>query len=43
MKGYSAMLNPFKLVKNVLLDNNESEMNQIHMTDNVKEAGHFAP
>ena len=35
MKGYWTILNHFKLVKYVLLDNYESEMNQIHMTDNI--------
>ena len=30
-----AILNHFKPVKYVLQDNNESEMNQIHMTDSL--------
>lgn len=29
------ILNNFKLIKYVLLDNNESKRNQIHMTNNI--------
>uniref|UniRef100_K1QGR2 Uncharacterized protein n=1 Tax=Magallana gigas TaxID=29159 RepID=K1QGR2_MAGGI len=30
-------------IKKESQSNNENEMNQIHMTDNIKEAGHFGP
>lgn len=33
MKGYLTNFNHFKLVECELLDNSESEINQIHMTD----------
>lgn len=44
IKVVSVILNHHKLVRNVLLDNNESEVNQIHTTDhdNIYEAGQFA-
>lgn len=43
MKGYWTILNHLKLVKYELLDNNKSEIYQVHMFDNTSEAGYFAP
>lgn len=42
-KGILNSLNNIKLVKYVLLNNNESKMKQMNMTDKIYEAGHFAP
>lgn len=40
-KRYWTILNHFRIIKCVLLDNNKSEMNQIYLIDN--KAGYFAP
>lgn len=42
LMGYWLILNHFKWLKCVLLNDNESEMDQTHRTDNVYEAGDFA-
>lgn len=43
MKGYRTILDHFKQVKYVLLDNTESKINQIHMIENIWGANLFAP